>query len=225
RQSHGASSGGHDPPIVGPRWPLSQGRRRRLWLCGAARSIVGASEIKAGRGIASPPCLGPQKRRSKPMRLQPSYSLLSVVTLSFGVAGSFGVAAGLGCAGVKPSATTTGSGGSGGSNGNGGSGGILPVTPISGSFTCPDFGGTSCASFSTSDEGNFDNGTSGSTSITYPLDHSLFPSNLGPIQVQMSTSGSAARITFQTLASSNVNIQYFGACETAPGSGCSVTIP
>jgi len=41
----------------------------------------------------------------------------------------------------------------------------------------------------------------------------------------MSTSGSAARITFQTLASSNVNIQYFGACETAPGSGCSVTIP
>jgi hypothetical protein len=164
------------------------------------------------------------------MRLQTSSSLLSVITLSFGVA------AGLGCAGVKPNATTTGSGGSGGSNtGNGGShtggstgnGGSspLPVTPISGNFTCTDFSSGSCASFSTSDEGNFDNGTSGSTSITYPLDHSLFPSNLGPIQIQMSTSGASARISFKTLATSNVDIQYFGKCETAPGSGCSVTLP
>jgi hypothetical protein len=165
------------------------------------------------------------------MRLQTSSSLLSVIALSFGVA------AGLGCAGVKPVVSTTGSGGSGGSSsgnggsnsggttGNGGSGGILPVTPISGSFTCTDFGSTSCATFSTGDEGNFDNGTSGSTTITYPLDHSLFPSNLGPIQIQMSTSGASARITFQTLASSNVNIQYFGKCETAAGSGCSVTLP
>jgi hypothetical protein len=164
------------------------------------------------------------------MRLPTSSSLLSVVTLSFAVA------AGLGCAGVKPNATSTGGSGGGGSGGNntgngggngtGGTGGILPVTPISGSFTCTDFNTSgSCASFSTGNEGNFDNTTSGSTSITYPLDHSLFPSNLGPIQIQMSTSGASARITFQTLASSNVNIQYFGSCESAPGSGCSVTLP
>ena len=129
------------------------------------------------------------------MRLQTSSSLLSVITLSFGVT------AALGCAGVKPNATTTGSGGNntggsggshtGGITGHGGSGGILPVTPISGSFTCTDFSSGSCPSFSTGDEGNFDNGTSGSTSITYPLDHSLFPSNLGPIQIQMSTSGTS----------------------------------
>jgi hypothetical protein len=171
------------------------------------------------------------------MRLQTLPSLLPVVALSFGVAGSFGVVAGLGCAGVKPNATTTGSGGSGGGNGgsstgNGGSstgnGGTGPVAvvPISGSFTCTDLDTSgSCPTFSTSNEANFDNGTSGSTSITYPLDQSLFPSNLGPITFQMSTSGTAARITFQTLATSNVNIQYFGNCETAPGSGCSVTIP
>jgi hypothetical protein len=165
------------------------------------------------------------------MRLHPSSSLLSAITLSFGLT------AGLGCAGVKQNATTTGSGGSGGSHsGNGGSNtgnstgnggtGPVPVTPISGNFTCTDFDTSgSCASFSTGNEGNFDNGASGSTSITYPLDHSLFPSNLGPIQIQMSTSGASARITFQTLASSNVNIQYFGSCESAPGSGCSVTLP
>ncbi len=164
------------------------------------------------------------------MRLHLSSSLLSVITLSFGVA------AGLGCAGVKQGVSTTGSGGNtgnGGSNtGNGGSstgnGGSGPVTvvPISGSFSCTDFDDSSaCTSFSTSGEGNFDNGTSGSTSIAYPLDHSLFPSNLGPIQIQMSTSGASARITFQTLKSSNVNIQYFGTCESAPGTGCSVTLP
>jgi WD40-like Beta Propeller Repeat len=167
------------------------------------------------------------------MRLHTSSSLLSVVTLSFGVA------AGFGCAGVKPVATSTGGNGGGGSGnggsgngnggsttGNGGGGGTLPVTPISGSFSCTDFDTSgACASFSTSTEGNFNNATSGSTSIAYPLDQSLFPSNLGPIQIQMTTSGSAARITFQTTASSNVNIEFFGSCESAPGSGCSVTIP
>jgi hypothetical protein len=159
-------------------------------------------------------------------------SLFSVVTLSFGVAG-------LGCAGVKMGASNTGgSGGSssgkggnsgnGGSTGNGGGGGMLPITPYSGSFSCTDFDNgcpAGAPTFDTSSEGSFDNGTSGSTTIAYPVDHSLYPSNLGPIQVQLTTSGTSARLTFQTTNSSNVNVQYFGSCESAPGSGCSVTLP
>jgi hypothetical protein len=165
------------------------------------------------------------------MRLHFSSSLLSAVTLSLGVA------AGLGCAGVKQNPTTgsggnTGNGGSGntgnvGNNtGNGGSTGPLPITPISGNFTCTDF--TACPSgapsFSTGSESTFDNGGSGSTTIAYPLDKSLFPSNLGPIQVQMTTPGTSARISFQT-ASGDVQVQFFGSCESAPGTGCSVTLP
>ena len=43
----------------------------------------------------------------------------------------------------------------------------------------------------------------------------------------MSTSGSAARIHFQTTISNppNVDVNYFGACESGSGSGCSVTLP
>ena len=163
------------------------------------------------------------------MRLHPSSSLLSAITLSFGVA------AALGCAGVKPNATTTtGSGGSssgkggnntGNSTGNGGTGPI-PITPISGNFTCTDFSAcpSGAPSFNSGSEGTFDNGGSGSTTIAYPLDKSLFPSNLGPIQVQMTTPGTSARLSFQT-ASGNVDVKFFGSCESASGSGCSVTLP
>jgi hypothetical protein len=161
------------------------------------------------------------------MRLSTSSKLFSRIspTLILPLA----LAAGLGCAGVKPMSTQAGSGGSGGPGGSGntGSGGspILPITPVTGNFTCGDLDTSgSCASFSTSTEGSFDNTTSGSTSIAYPIDNSLFPSNLGPIQVQMTTPGSAARISFQT-ASGNVSANFYGSCETAPGNGCSVTIP
>jgi hypothetical protein len=151
---------------------------------------------------------------------------------------------GFGCAGVKPhQATTGGSGGSnptgrGGSTGSGsstgtgsspGSGGSgeLPITPVSGNFTCKDFdNGGVCPSFDTGKEGTLDNGGSGSApTIAYPLDHSLFPSNLGPIQVQLSTSGTAARINFQTSLTNNVSVNYYGACETGAGSGCAITLP
>ncbi|HEY6476893.1 MAG TPA: hypothetical protein VI456_09955, partial [Polyangia bacterium] len=164
------------------------------------------------------------------MRSPTSYSLLSIVTLSFGAAVV------LGCAGVKPNQASGGGSngsGNGGSNGSGGSssgsgggGGNLPINPLTGDHTCTDFDSSSnCSSYSPDNNGNFNNSTSGSTSIVYPLDHSLFPSNLGPIQIQMSTSGSAARINFQTTQSSNVNVNYFGACETGFGSGCTVTLP
>jgi hypothetical protein len=103
---------------------------------------------------------------------------------------------------------------------------MLPITPVTGSFSCTDFDTNSnCASFDTGMETGFNGGTSGSTTIAYPLDNSLFPSNLGPIQVQMTTAGSAARISFHTVSSNNVDVSFFGSCETAPGAGCSVTIP
>ncbi len=167
-----------------------------------------------------------------------SYSLSSA-RLSGGLALTLGLLVGVGCAGVKPGMTTTGKGGSngnggtlgnggtvgnGGSTGNGGTGPI-PITPWSGNFTCADFTGITCTPFDTGKEGTLDSGGSGSTTIAYPLDHALFPSNLGPIQVQLTTSGSAARISFNTTASDNVHVNYYGACESAPGSGCSVTLP
>jgi len=142
------------------------------------------------------------------------------------------LSAGFGCAGVKQMAGP-GNGGSSGSNGgsggpgNNGGGGTtpLPIVPLTGNFTCTDFDTSgACASFSTSTEPTFDNATSGSTSIAYPIDNALFPANLGPIQVQMTTPGSAARITFST-PSGNVNANFYGSCEPAPGNGCSVTLP
>jgi hypothetical protein len=165
------------------------------------------------------------------MRLRISTSLLSFVTLL----------AGLGCAGVKPMAGNAGSGASSGAAAAGGSGATggpgtggtssttLPITPVTGTFTCTDLdtSGT-CVNF-TASMAAFDNTPSGTTTIAYPLDNSLFPSNLGPIQVQMTTPGTAARITFQTTASGNVNASFYGTCEmvpgTAAGAGCSVTIP
>jgi hypothetical protein len=174
------------------------------------------------------------------MRSRSSLSLSFVVCGLLGFAGVATVS-GLGCAGVKGHATTTGAGGNnsgnGGSTGTGnsgtgnstgtGGGGTVPITPISGSFTCKDLDSSgSCAAFDTSKQGTLDNGGSGAApSIAYPLDHALFPSNLGPIQVQLTTSGSAARITFQTTSSSNVNVNYYGACESVAGGGCAVTLP
>jgi hypothetical protein len=162
------------------------------------------------------------------MRSRVLPSLMSVVTLSFAVA------AGFGCAGVKPvESNTGGSGGSGGggSGGSGpgastGSGGTLVVTPVSGSFTCGSFASLGCT-FNGS-QSTLDGSPSGSTTIAYPLDGSLFPSNLGPIQIQSTNGGTSARINFQTLNSSNVSINYYAACETGstlPGSGCYVTLP
>jgi len=167
------------------------------------------------------------------MRSPSSYSLSSALSLTLGLV------VGVGCAGVKTQMTNTGKGGTngnggtlgnggsvgnGGSTGNGGSGPI-PITPWSGNFSCADFSGATCTPFDTGKEGTLDSGSGGGPTIAYPLDHSLFPSNLGPIQVQLTTSGTAARISFNTLNSDNVHVNYYGTCETAPGSGCSVTLP
>jgi hypothetical protein len=129
---------------------------------------------------------------------------------------------------VAGAAGGLGAGGAGGAAGSAGAGGAAGagITPVTGSFTCTDFDTSGdCAPFDTSTEGGFATAPSGSTTIAYPLDKALFPSNLGPIQVQMATSGSAARISFKTTQTGNVNALYYGACETAPGWGCSVTIP
>lgn len=103
---------------------------------------------------------------------------------------------------------------------------------FTGNFTCMDFDttGASCASFNTGSESKLDGNSSGSTTIAYPLDGSLFPENLGPIQVHVASPGSVARINFKTSNTSNVNVNYYGACETGANnpnstSNCYVTIP
>jgi hypothetical protein len=74
---------------------------------------------------------------------------------------------------------------------------------------------------------------SGSTTIAYPLDHSLFPGNLGPIYAQMNASGTngIARLRFEA---NGLDISYYANCVTSddtnnndafPGSGCYVKMP
>jgi hypothetical protein len=96
---------------------------------------------------------------------------------------------------------------------------------FSGGFICPDLD-TSCSGTPVGAAAmtSLDGSPSGTTTIAYPLDGSLFPANLGPIQVQTTTGGTSARINFQT-GSGNVNVNFYGNCETGPGTGCYVTIP
>ena len=105
---------------------------------------------------------------------------------------------------------------------------VTLVASFSGSFVCSDLDSaavcTARGAFNTSAEGTLDGSPSGSTTIAYPLSNSLFPSNLGPIQVQLTTAGTAARVNFST-ASGNLNVNYYGACESGPGTGCSISIP
>ena len=206
-----SSVGGHIPPWSAPAPAVSSRPppRARYSRWERPRSIVGASEIRAGLGIASPPCRGPQSAGASLCVYTTSSSLLSVVTLSFGVAGP---SAGCGCAGVKPNATTTGSGGAaaataataaehgGSSTGNGGTG---PVARH------PDQRQLHLQPTSTPRVGHHLRHRQRGELRQQHLrvdDHRLsarpivFPSNLGPIQVQMSTSGTSARINFQTLA-------------------------
>src|SRR6185437_193050 len=111
------------------------------------------------------------KRRSQPMRSPTLSSLLSFVRP---LVLPLGLALAVGCAGVKPMSSTTGAGGSGnGKGGNGGSfgnggtvrnggTGPVPITPITGSYTCTDFDTSgACAMFDTGKEGTLDGGGSG----------------------------------------------------------------
>jgi WD40 repeat protein len=104
---------------------------------------------------------------------------------------------------------------------------------FSGSFVCSDLEtGATASATCAARGGSVDSGTqgtlngdkSGTTTVAYPLANSLFPSNLGPIQFQLTSSGTAARFNFGS-KSGNLNINYYGNCEMATGSGCSVTIP
>jgi hypothetical protein len=78
----------------------------------------------------------------------------------------------------------------------------------------------------------------GQTTIAYPVDGSLFPSNLAPIYAQMTTPGtnSIARLSFQA---SGLDVQYYANCvqsddtnttatgspDPFPGTGCYVKMP
>jgi hypothetical protein len=105
------------------------------------------------------------------------------------------------------------------------------VATFSGNFTCTDFDSSGgCAAFNTGSESKLDSGASGSTTIQYPLDGSLFPENLGPIQVHIASPGTIARLNFKTNRTSNVDLNYYGACETGAtnpnaSANCYVTIP
>jgi hypothetical protein len=70
-------------------------------------------------------------------------------------------------------------------------------------------------------------GTPGGTAgkLAYPLDHTLFPSNLTPIYAQISggTNPTAARLRFEA---TGLALNYYGKCETGmPGTGCYVKLP
>ena len=78
-----------------------------------------------------------------------------------------------------------------------------------------------------------DGATSGPTTITYPTDHALFPSNLSPIYAQMAAPGasSIARLNFHA---TGLDINYYSTCVTTddtnnndplPGTGCYVKMP
>jgi hypothetical protein len=78
-----------------------------------------------------------------------------------------------------------------------------------------------------------DSAPSGSTNLLYPIDHSLFPSNLTPIYAQMTAPGasSIARLSFQA---GGVDIKYYANCVSSddtnnndplPGGGCNVKMP
>jgi hypothetical protein len=97
---------------------------------------------------------------------------------------------------------------------------------FAGGFVCADFTVSGiCVSYDPGTEAILDGTASGTTTIAYPLQNSLFPSNLGPLQVQLTSSGSYARINFETPTSGNLKLSFYGSCESGPGSGCYLTIP
>ena len=78
-----------------------------------------------------------------------------------------------------------------------------------------------------------DGATSGPTTIMYPVDHALFPSNLTPIYAQMTAPGASAiaRLNFQA---TGLDINYYANCvaiddtnnnDPLPGAGCYVKMP
>ncbi len=78
-----------------------------------------------------------------------------------------------------------------------------------------------------------DSAPSGTTNLLYPVDHSLFPSNLTPIYAQMSASGAGAiaRLNFQA---TGLDVNYYSNCvaiddtnknDPLPGGGCYVKMP
>jgi hypothetical protein len=82
--------------------------------------------------------------------------------------------------------------------------------------------------FPEADAGKLDGSPSGQTSIAYPSDRSIFPSNVGPITVHIQKSGNQdiARIAF--IVEGTIDIKYYARCDTAAvnaGAGCFVSLP
>jgi hypothetical protein len=89
-------------------------------------------------------------------------------------------------------------------------------------------GSTLGTGFSAGDQPALDGtATSGAATIKYPLDGALFPVNWGAVTVQIAKTDPAQKSARIAITGTGVDIKYYGACETAPGSatGCYVTLP
>jgi hypothetical protein len=135
------------------------------------------------------------------------------------------MAAGLGCAKIsKDPGLGTGSGGTSGSGGRGGvispgSGGApISTEPVTGSKMGPGF--------NAGDMGKLDGSPSGAAlKIAYPLDGAIFPSNFGPVTVQVprQQGQDIARIAFT--GGNQLDLKYYAVCDTTTvGSGCNITL-
>ena len=123
--------------------------------------------------------------------------------------------------------------------GNGVNGGVVNVT-APGVFTITAQSGaiSATATLTATFSGNFygngfnqgsasklDGSSSGQATIAYPLDGAIFPSNFGPITIQIQRPGSEdlARLAW---SGDGLDVKYYGTCEAgAPGAGCYVTLP
>lgn len=128
----------------------------------------------------------------------------------------------LGCAKVStnPVGGGTGNAGGGGRGGtiNPGSGGAIPTGPVIGSMMG--------AGVTAADIPRLDGTPSGnSLDIAYPLDGAIFPSNFGPVTVQVARQQQQdiARITF---TGNQLDLKYYDACSTTVtvGGGCYITV-
>src|SRR6266540_538216 len=81
--------------------------------------------------------------------------------------------------------------------------------------------------FTSSSKPMLDATPSGLANLAYPLDHTLFPSNLTPIYAHIQTNGTgqSARLNFQ--AGQGTNVNYYANCEQPQGvaPGCYVKMP
>ena len=99
---------------------------------------------------------------------------------------------------------------------------VMATATLVASFT----GNRYATGFDPSGAATLDGAPGGAATIAYPLDKSIFPPNLSPIQVHITRSSAgqtAARINFS--AQDIVNVNYYALCQPGAGNGCYVDLP